>query len=49
MVHLIWKDPRFLVEGNKRRRPVWKLKELKIQTKNWIKEVKAHEKLLLEN
>jgi hypothetical protein len=37
------------VEGNIQLRLVWKLKELKNQTKNWIKELKAQKSLLLEN
>jgi hypothetical protein len=49
LVHTLWKDPRFLVEGNQQHRIVWKLKELKLQTKGWIKEVKIREKLQLEN
>jgi hypothetical protein len=49
LVHNVWNDPRFLLEGNKQVRLVWKLKELKIQTKTWIKEVKAREKLIMEN
>jgi hypothetical protein len=49
LVHKVWKDPRFLTEGDKQCRLVWKLKELKCQTKIWVKEVKARDKALLEN
>jgi hypothetical protein len=47
LVHTIWNDPRFLVEGNKQVRLVSKLKELKIQTKKWIKDFKTNEHLFL--
>jgi hypothetical protein len=49
LVHKIWKDPCFLSEGDKQCRIVWKLKELKIQTKLWYKEVCARNKAQLEN
>jgi hypothetical protein len=49
LVHLVWNDPRFLLEGDKQLRLVWKLKELKTQTKIWNKEVKAREKALMVN
>jgi hypothetical protein len=49
LVHKIWKDPCFLSEGDKQCRIVWKLKELKSQTKLWYKEVCARNKAQLEN
>jgi hypothetical protein len=45
LVHKVWKDPRFLSEGDKQCRLVWKLKELKLQTKIWVKEVKRETRL----
>jgi hypothetical protein len=49
LVHKVWKDPKFLLEGDNQVRLVWKLKELKCQTKIWIKEVNARDKALLEH
>jgi len=49
LVYKIWKEPCFLSEGDKQCRIVWKLKELKIQTKLWYKEVCARNKAQLEN
>jgi hypothetical protein len=37
LVHQVWKDPKFTTETGSQRRLVWKLKELKIQTKLWVK------------
>jgi len=41
-VQKIWRDPKFLVENGRQRRLVWKLKELKILTRVWQKEVRYH-------
>jgi hypothetical protein len=37
MVQNLWNDPKFLCEGGKQRRLVWKLKDLKTSTKQWVK------------
>jgi len=39
-VQKLWRDPKFLVEDGRQRRLVWKLKELKILTRAWKKEVR---------
>jgi hypothetical protein len=49
LVHTIWSDPRFLLEGNCQQRLVWRLKELKLQTKIWSKEVSLKKKESMEN
>jgi hypothetical protein len=45
----VWNDPVFLTEGGKQNRIIWKLQELKKQTKIWHKEnlIINKEKLLL--
>jgi len=37
------------MEGNKQLRMIWKLKELKKQTKIWVTKLKAQDSLLLDN
>jgi hypothetical protein len=45
----LWKDPHYLKEGNIQLCLIWKLKELKRQTKIWQAEVKKQKCLFSEN
>jgi hypothetical protein len=45
IVYQVWKDPKFNSEVGCQRRLVWKLKELKRKTKEWVKQ--RDKKLLL--
>jgi hypothetical protein len=49
LVHLIWTDPCFLLEGNPQLRLHWKLKELKARSKSWSILKKKSEEALLNN
>jgi hypothetical protein len=48
LVHKVWKDPKFLTEEGSQRIIVWKLKDLKTQTKLWVKERIGRNLLQLE-
>jgi hypothetical protein len=49
MVIKLWKDQKYRQEGDCQRRFTWKLKELKVITKRWAKDKKAHDTTALEN
>jgi hypothetical protein len=48
IVNEVWNDPKFLSEGGKQRRLVWKLKALKAHTKLRVKEIKCRDLINLE-
>jgi hypothetical protein len=41
IVYKLWKDPKYLKEGDSQRRFGWKLKDLKAETKRWAKDFKG--------
>jgi hypothetical protein len=49
LVYKIWSDQKYLSEGDRQRRLIWKLKDLKTCTKCWAKESKSREIKMLEN
>jgi hypothetical protein len=49
MVIKLWKDQKYLQEGDCQGRFVWKLKDLKAITKRWAREKKARDTTALEN
>jgi hypothetical protein len=49
MVHKLWTDQKYLLEGDCQRRFIWKLKDLKTITKRWAKESRDRDLKVLEN
>jgi hypothetical protein len=49
LVKQLWSDPKYLGEIGKQHRLIWKLKDLKLQTKIWLKERKLRTKAHIKN
>jgi hypothetical protein len=48
LVFKVWNDHKYLSEGGRQHRLIWKLKDLKTHTKFWVKDIKCRDLKHLE-